>query len=629
MKRAHQVMGILCAALWCGSGLAQGSRNNPAAPASAPAPAKSAKPVKPATPDDLLAVQLLSLETRLKDNGNFELERPRLQQLWHWILAWKPTSDADQFRSVFATLRCMELAAACEGPTRQSGWKLLRSHPQFASAAAFLWHPKKDQIPEAIALGLTLEKKRPAEFEKFANLAAAICAVRDRPLAMRLNENAVQAAPAPDVYEFFVATNGGGAWPVTNTPPELLVFVVDAAASVQELAWAQSRYFKDAMVGNRYQEINYDINHFVMGTPKKISEEGAFNLPNIKRWGGVCVDQAYFASEVGKAIGIPTVFVTAEGTDVGHAWVGFLRAQGGKIQWDFSAGRNDEYKRIRGEIVNPQFGGVMSDGEIAVLTEALTLNENVRRRAAALAEGAVEMREARRRKLEWPAVIEGLDPPKGKKARPLAVGSELELIEAAVKLYPSCPQAWDAVCDLASGGELGDKERERWASKVTELCGQKFPDFSSKVLAILVKSVKDIEAQSSLWDSMAQQFQTRPDLAADARLAQASLWEKARNPDRALRAYKAIIDNLLNEGAFAFVALERCEDLYNRNGAAQEVLPMYKAAFRRVQRPGQMNRESMASSGWYQIGSRYAQLLEENGQLNEAQNIRMQIVIRE
>ncbi len=626
MKRTH-LLGILATATCTGAALSQESRTTDTPPITVPkAPAK---PVKPATPDDLLLAQLSSLQVRLKDNGNFELERPRLQQLWHWVLAWKPVAEADLYRSIFTTLRCMEFAGTCEGPTRQAGWKLLNTHPDFASAAAFVWHPKKDQIPEALALGLTLEKKRPKDFEKFANLAAAMCAVRDRPLAMQLNENVVQAPPATDLFEFFVATNGGGAWPVNSTPPELLVFVVDAAASVDELAWAQSRYFKDAMVGNRYQEINYDINHFTMGTPKKISEEGAFNLPNIKRWGGVCVDQAYFASEVGKAIGIPSVYVTAEGTDVGHAWVGFLRAQGGRILWDFSAGRHDEYKRIRGEIVNPQFGGVMSDGEIAVLTEALTLNESVRRKAAALAEGAVEMREARRRKIEWPVVIAGLEPPKGKKARTLTVSSELELIEAAVKLYPSCPQAWDAVCDLARDGDLGDKERERWASKVTELCGQKFPDFSSKILAILVKSVKDIEVQSNLWDSMARQFQTRPDLAADARLAQASLWEKAKNPDRALRAYKSIIDNLLNEGAFAFVALERCEDLYNRNGAAQEVIPMYKAAFRRVQRPGQMNRESMASSGWYQIGSRYAQLLEENEQFNEAQNVRMQINIRE
>ena len=101
----------------------------------------------------------------------------------------------------------------------------------------------------------------------------------------------------------------------------------------------------------------------------------------------------------------------------------------------------------------------------------------------------------------------------------LAVSSELELIEAAVKLYPSCPQAWDAVCELARAGELGNAERERWASKVMQLCGQKFPDFSSMVLAILVKSVKNVEEQSLLWDSMAQHFQIRPDLAADARLA--------------------------------------------------------------------------------------------------------------
>ena len=56
---------------------------------------------------------------------------------------------------------------------------------------------------------------------------------------------------------------------------------------------------------------------------------------------------------------------------------------------------------------------------------------------------------------------------------------------------------------------------------------------------------------------------------------------------------------------------------------------MYKNAFRRVQRPGQMNAESTASSGWYRIGTRYAQLLEQGGAMNEAANVRMQLGVRE
>ena len=168
------------------------------------AAAQTSKPAKKATQEDILQKQLASIEMRLKDNSNFELERPRLQQLWHWVLAWKSTTEAETYRSIFTTLRCMELAGACEGGTRQAGWKLMQANPQFASAAVFLWSPKKDQIPEAIAVGLTLERKRPKDFEGFANLAAAMCAVRDRPLAMQLNENAVIAAPAADVFDFFV-----------------------------------------------------------------------------------------------------------------------------------------------------------------------------------------------------------------------------------------------------------------------------------------------------------------------------------------------------------------------------------------------------------------------------------------
>jgi hypothetical protein len=103
------------------------------------------------------------------------------------------------------------------------------------------------------------------------------------------------------------------------------------------------------------------------------------------------------------------------------------------------------------------------------------------------------------------------------------------------------------------------------------------------------------------------------------------LWEKQKNPDRALAAYRIISEQLINEGAFAFNAVERCEDLYRKFKAREQILPLYKDAFRRVQRPGQMNRESVMGSSWYRIGTRYAELLDEAGQENEARNVRSQL----
>jgi hypothetical protein len=579
-------------------------------------------PARQATTDPL-DTRLEIITRQLKDKGDLELQRPRLYELWMWSVAYLDSAEAARLQRIFVPLREMELVAGCKEPTRSKAWTVMLENPHFAEEAAFLWSMQRDQVSEALAVACELKSRRPAEFEAFANVAAALCAVRDRPLGIQLNETHLNAPPATEVFEYFTGP-GAFAWGVKQTPPEMLVHVVDVIAPIEELRWAQSKYARDAMVGNRYGEINYDINHFVMGTPKRVTTEGV-TLPNIRKYGGVCVDQAYFASEVGKAIGVPSVYVTAESTDVGHAWVGFVRNTAGKPQWDFSSGRHDEYKRIRGEIVDPQYGGLISDGELAVLTEAVTTDRQTQHQAIVLAEAAATLGAARRGHVQWPPLVEGLVAPRGRTARELKVSSELELLEASLKLFPTCRRAWEVFSDLARAGEFGDAERERWGARITALCGTRYPDFAFTRLAELVRGVKDAEQQHRAWEQLAKNYQPRPDLVAAARMGQAGLWEKQKNPDRALAAYRIIIEQLINEGAFAFNAVERCEDLYRKFKAREQILPLYKDAFRRVQRPGQMNRESVMGSSWYRIGTRYAELLDEAGQENEARNVRSQL----
>jgi hypothetical protein len=82
--------------------------------------------------------------------------------------------------------------------------------------------------------------------------------------------------------------------------------------------------------------------------------------------GGICVDQAYFATETGKARGVPTLYFTGAGDDGRHAWFGFLdTAQ----KWKFDVGRYAEQRFVTGHALDPQTWRQISDHELKFLAE--------------------------------------------------------------------------------------------------------------------------------------------------------------------------------------------------------------------------------------------------------------------
>jgi hypothetical protein len=82
--------------------------------------------------------------------------------------------------------------------------------------------------------------------------------------------------------------------------------------------------------------------------------------------GGICVDQAYFATEAGKARGIPTLLFTGSGQDAHHAWFGFLD---GEHKWRLDAGRYAEQRLVTGNALDPQTWMEMSDHDLEFLSE--------------------------------------------------------------------------------------------------------------------------------------------------------------------------------------------------------------------------------------------------------------------
>ncbi|MDI1320889.1 MAG: hypothetical protein PSW75_11960, partial [bacterium] len=95
-----------------------------------------------------------------------------------------------------------------------------------------------------------------------------------------------------------------------------------------------------------------------------------YRLDTILAQGGICVDQAYFASTVGKAKGIPTIMFSGAGLDGRHAWFGYLDAG---ERWHLDCGRYADQRYVVGVAYDPQTWANINDHELLFITERFRL----------------------------------------------------------------------------------------------------------------------------------------------------------------------------------------------------------------------------------------------------------------
>ncbi len=238
----------------------------------------------------------------------------------------------------------------------------------FATIAPFDYQPRVLEILDEIF------QREPAAFEKFANLALAIAVVYDVP-------------PPPD-------------WPHPQVTPDALPrrwpeplaafrwwtheahlghlfqrldllgcdelkFVVDAAAPFDDLEWSQQvANYPLNQLARAYTMIPYRADRATASGA--VWRGKAYSLPAILGAGGICVDQAFFATQVGKARGVPTLLFHGAGNDARHAWFGFLD---GNQKWQLDAGRYAEQKFVTGFARDPQTWREISDHELKFLAE--------------------------------------------------------------------------------------------------------------------------------------------------------------------------------------------------------------------------------------------------------------------
>ncbi|HWE02036.1 MAG TPA: hypothetical protein VG326_06460 [Tepidisphaeraceae bacterium] len=595
-----------------------------ASSAVAPKPPDNQAAVAPAAPlARFVKTRVHQILADAEERGDLDVAAKSAAELFDQVTAYARDSDVDSIREADYAVRLIGLVGALSSDEQKQELRYLRTNDELARAVAFLIKPGQQQPAEVYAVLKKLREKNAKQIDKYPNLAAAISVVHARRFERHINENKASAPDPTEIFDYYVKNESRMFFGVKAMPAELLVWVVDTTASVEEMNWALDKYGGDKRVGARFFDIKYDYDNFKNGTPKKITSAG-FTLQNIFKYGGVCADQAYFAMEVGKAIGVPTAYDVGSSAETGHAWVGFLQADAGKGWWNFDIGRYSAYKGVRGTVHDPQSREGIPDSQVSVLAELIGTRSADRQAGVALTDAAVRLISLEKEGQKFQAV------PFPQETRVTAIlatprkgsaADSLSLIELALKQNAGYPPAWFAVRDLAKDGKLTIKDKRHWADLLQRLGGPKYPDFTLSILAPMIETVSDFKEQNALWNATFTLFQKRFDLAASIRMSQAANFETQKDTTSAGGCYMDVIDRYSNAGPFVIDALKKAEALLKETGKGDKVVTLYEQTWSKITPPREMNAAATAQSNWYRVGTLYAKKLQEAGDAEKSKSV--------
>ncbi len=144
-----------------------------------------------------------------------------------------------------------------------------------------------------------------------------------------------------------------------------LRFLVASPASDEDRQWAQkSVQVNLSNLDKLYASISYDHGRVARNA---FSWEGDdYSLKTIKSAGGICVDQAYYTSEIAKSRGVPAFIFSGAGASGFHAWAACMTKVG---NWNFDIGRYEGARFVTGDAIDPQTWERASDHALESMRE--------------------------------------------------------------------------------------------------------------------------------------------------------------------------------------------------------------------------------------------------------------------
>jgi hypothetical protein len=606
--------------------LAAAGMLRPAAPVGGATPSFRlvAKPAIRQTFNAYVDGRLATVLAGLTQSGNFRRARHQLAALFDLAIGYSSRHDTRILRRVDLARRLIRQLTCVPGRQRRLALlTFLQHHRELESTLVFLISPGSPPA-RIYALLDRLHRRLGTSILQYPNLTAAICTVLYQPLTRHINANVVHSPDPVALFQYFVRHRRKLLYGLRRLPARLLVRVVDPLVSTRDLRWALAHFHGDRWVGQLFFRIPYDYAEVRHG-PTKV-RAGRYTLRYIFHHGGICGDQAFFASEVGKAIGVPTAYVLGRSSVAGHAWVGFLQIAGRRGRWNFTA-RYPQYQGVAGLTESPRTRRIEPESMVSLSARFIGTPQHQRWTSAVLTDAALRLIALK---------IGGVPfapppPPAGvfacrDRARTNTVVEELGWLRRAVKICPGRTLAWLTVGFLARQGRLTLAEKEIWSRRLLRLCGGRAADFALAVLTPMVQSIPDPVQQNRIWNRLfARLAAQRLDLAAQVRMDQAAMWRQAGHDNRAGRCYLDVINHYANAGPIVISALRQAAALLRAQHQAAHILPLYEQTWAKIRPPPRLANPFLRQSNWYRVGSLLRKQLRAVGRSRQADQVQAQL----
>ncbi len=447
-----------------------------------------------------------------------------------------------------------------------------------------------------------------------------------------------QPAPASLVDSFLWYANSKNLrYDVKKMPFELSHYLANTRLSIPERQWAARHYSKAKNPPACYFDVSYDHEHYTQGTPKKILSS-QYTLPELHRLGGVCIDQAYYAAEVCKAMGIPATIVTGTGSSgMGHAWVASFQMDpsGKRAAWDSSTGRYAPHQYYVGEVINPLTGQAMEDCELMLVGSAALLPRQRREQAHASCEladlvarecyaGTAEREGAMLRKLAQ-SYIERHGEVKAPIIPELSKKLDMTLVEellaAALDKNLAHRPAWDLIVFLRKSGRMEVENLDRFFDVLLNKTAKDYPDYSCSIIMKICSTIENAPKRQQVYERALRIYPRRPDLQGNLLIALGDDLQDSGELRKALMAYDKATQVAINCGPVLLRAASRVEAMMMNENRPDMAIRMYAKLFQKTSR----NRNTSAfrkQTANYQLGERLSQLLADAGRQADSMEVR-------
>jgi hypothetical protein len=449
----------------------------------------------------------------------------------------------------------------------------------------------------------------------YVNLSVAMATSRPRPHYVR------QPAPSSMLESFRWYTDGNIAfrYDLKVMPMEMCRYLADTQLSLAERRWALARFASTPELPEVYFQVQYDMDYFFKGAPKKIAKVD-YTLANLLQYGGICVDQAYFASEVCKALGMPAAIVAGHNAaGEPHAWVACVKArrQGRLtlVEWDANTARYDEQRFYKGDVVDPASGKPIPDSQLLLLGVAAQLPAERREEADAATALAAMVAEAIK-----------ADSNELKSAPKIGPALVEQLLIEAVSRNLAHRQVWELTIRLRKAGELSTECLDRLFDFLIGHTAKDYPDYGCEMVLQIVPTY-EASRREKIYLAAADVYSHRPDLHARLMTALGDDYALQGKKDQALATYKQVMGAHHELTEVLLTAAARAEDLLLGGGHRDAAIQMYSQLFAQSHQPDAEGAQAAdyPQSAYYQIGRRLSELLSDDGQADAAGKVRQKI----